>query len=103
MDDKVIQRMNKSGKWKRPEQAKQRNTCYFQSLFTHSDHCFPVKPVRMNYMFRPNVAIIRFAYICVAQPFYTRGTLNIVEESWRHTDPILHIVGGMDVLLSNSI
>jgi hypothetical protein len=30
----------------------------------------------------------------VAQPFYTRGTLNIVEESWRHTNPILHIVGG---------
>jgi hypothetical protein len=42
----------------------------------------------------------------VAQPFYTRGTLNIVEESWRHTNPILNIVGGggeMDVLLSNSI
>jgi hypothetical protein len=29
----------------------------------------------------------------VAQPFYTRGTLNIVEESWRHTNRILHIVG----------
>jgi hypothetical protein len=29
-----------------------------------------------------------------AQPFYTRGTLYIVEESWRHTNPILHIVGG---------
>jgi hypothetical protein len=43
-------------------------------------------------------------YISVAQPFYTRGTLNIVEESWRHPNPILHIVGGgeMDVLLSNS-
>jgi hypothetical protein len=33
-------------------------------------------------------------YSSVAQPFYTRGTLNIVEESWRHTNPILHIVGG---------
>jgi hypothetical protein len=33
-------------------------------------------------------------YISVAQPFYTRGTLNIVEESWRHTNPILHIAGG---------
>jgi hypothetical protein len=32
-------------------------------------------------------------YTSVAQPFYTRGTLNIVEESWRHTNPILHIVG----------
>jgi hypothetical protein len=43
-------------------------------------------------------------YTSVAQTFYTRGTLNIVEESWRHTNPILHIVGGgMDVLLSNSI
>jgi hypothetical protein len=31
----------------------------------------------------------------VAQPFYTRGTLNIVEESWLHTNPILHIIGGM--------
>jgi hypothetical protein len=30
----------------------------------------------------------------VAQPFYTRGTLNIVEESWRHTNPMLHIVVG---------
>jgi hypothetical protein len=30
----------------------------------------------------------------VAQPFYTRGALNIVEESWRHTNPIFHIVGG---------
>jgi hypothetical protein len=30
----------------------------------------------------------------VAQPFYTRGTLNIVEDSWRHTNHILHIVGG---------
>jgi hypothetical protein len=29
-----------------------------------------------------------------AQPFYTRGTLNIVEESWWHTNPILHIVEG---------
>jgi hypothetical protein len=35
-----------------------------------------------------------FVYISVAQPFYTRGTLNIVEESWRHTNPILHIVEG---------
>jgi hypothetical protein len=34
------------------------------------------------------------AWTSVAQPFYTRGTLNIVEESWRHTNPILHIVGG---------
>jgi hypothetical protein len=33
-------------------------------------------------------------YISVAQPLYTRGTLNNVEESWRHTNPILHIVGG---------
>jgi hypothetical protein len=32
-------------------------------------------------------------YSSVAQPFYTHGTLNIVEESWRHTNPILHIVG----------
>jgi hypothetical protein len=30
---------------------------------------------------------------CVAQPFYTRDTINIVEESWQHTNPILHIVG----------
>jgi hypothetical protein len=33
-------------------------------------------------------------YGSVAQPFYTRGTLNIVEESWQHTSPIFHIVGG---------
>jgi hypothetical protein len=33
------------------------------------------------------------AFTSVAQPFYTRGTLNIVEEPWRHTNPILHIVG----------
>jgi hypothetical protein len=30
----------------------------------------------------------------VAQPFYTRGTLNDVEESWQHTNTILRIVGG---------
>jgi hypothetical protein len=30
-------------------------------------------------------------YFSAAQPFYTRGTLNNVEESWRHTNPILHI------------
>jgi hypothetical protein len=35
-------------------------------------------------------------YTSVAQPFYTRGTLNIFEESWRHTNPILHTVGGGD-------
>jgi hypothetical protein len=28
------------------------------------------------------------------QPLYARGTLNIVEPSWRHTSPILNIVGG---------
>jgi hypothetical protein len=33
-------------------------------------------------------------YTSVAQPFYTHGTLNIVEESWQHTSPILHIGGG---------
>jgi hypothetical protein len=33
------------------------------------------------------------SYASVAQPFYTRDTLNIVEESWRHTNSILHIVG----------
>jgi hypothetical protein len=33
-------------------------------------------------------------YASVAKPFYTRGTLNVVEESWRPTNPILHIVGG---------
>jgi hypothetical protein len=42
-------------------------------------------------------------YFSVAQSFYTRGTLNIVEESWRHTNPILHIVclcvgGGGDMV-----
>jgi hypothetical protein len=35
-----------------------------------------------------------FLYGSVAQPLYTRGTLNIVEELWRHTNSILHIVGG---------
>jgi hypothetical protein len=35
----------------------------------------------------------RNLYASVPQPFYTRGTLNIVEESWRHTNPIMHIVG----------
>jgi hypothetical protein len=34
-----------------------------------------------------------FIYTSVAQPFYTRGTLNIVEESWRYANHILHIVG----------
>jgi hypothetical protein len=34
-----------------------------------------------------------FLQVSVAQPLYTRGTLNIVEESWRHTNPIFHIVG----------
>jgi hypothetical protein len=34
----------------------------------------------------------------VAQPFYTRGTLNIVEESWWHTNTFLHIVEGGDSL-----
>jgi hypothetical protein len=37
-------------------------------------------------------------YASVAQPFYTRGTLNIVKESWRHTNPILHIVGGGEMV-----
>jgi hypothetical protein len=37
--------------------------------------------------------LVQFPYTSVAQPFYTRGTLYIVEESWRHTNPILHIVG----------
>jgi hypothetical protein len=37
--------------------------------------------------------LVCFVWGSVAQPFYTRGTLNIVEESWRHTNPILHIVG----------
>jgi hypothetical protein len=32
-------------------------------------------------------------YASAAQPFYTHGTLNIVKESWRHTNPILHIGG----------
>jgi hypothetical protein len=32
-------------------------------------------------------------YSSVAQPFYTRGTPNIVEEAWRHTNLIWHIVG----------
>jgi hypothetical protein len=32
-------------------------------------------------------------YGSVAQPFDTRSILNIVEESWRYTNPILHIVG----------
>jgi hypothetical protein len=36
---------------------------------------------------------VPFLYSSVAQLFYTRGTLNIVEESWRHTNPVLHIVG----------
>jgi hypothetical protein len=31
-------------------------------------------------------------YGSVAQPSYTRGTLNIVEESWWHTDTILDLV-----------
>jgi hypothetical protein len=34
------------------------------------------------------------SYGSVAQTFYTRGTLNIVEESWRHTNPSLPIMGG---------
>jgi hypothetical protein len=33
-------------------------------------------------------------YASDEQPFYTRGTLNIAEESWWHTNPILHIVRG---------
>jgi hypothetical protein len=33
-------------------------------------------------------------YVSVAQPFYTRGTLNILEQSWRLTNPILHMGGG---------
>jgi hypothetical protein len=38
--------------------------------------------------------MVRMDWTSVAQPLYTHGTLNIVEESWRHTNPILHIVGG---------
>jgi hypothetical protein len=37
---------------------------------------------------------VLLSYFSVAQPFYTRGTLNIVEESWRHTNPSVHIVVG---------
>jgi hypothetical protein len=40
------------------------------------------------------ISEIAHLIISVAQPFYTRGTLNIVEESWRHTNPILHTVRG---------
>jgi hypothetical protein len=36
---------------------------------------------------------LSIVYISVAQPFYTHGTLNIVEESWP-TPFILHIAGG---------
>jgi hypothetical protein len=42
--------------------------------------------------------LILFTYSSVAQPFYTRGTLNIVEESWLHTNPILHIIEGEEMV-----
>jgi hypothetical protein len=42
----------------------------------------------------PILSYCRYELDSVTQPFYTRGTLNIVEESWRHTNPILHIGGG---------
>jgi hypothetical protein len=41
---------------------------------------------------------LALGYNSVVQLFYTRGTLNIVEESWRHTNPILHIVGGGEMV-----
>jgi hypothetical protein len=44
------------------------------------------------------LALQGMLYTIVVQPFHTRGTLNIVEESWWHTDPILHIMGGGDGL-----
>jgi uncharacterized protein (DUF779 family) len=44
--------------------------------------------------FQVGAECLNIVYISVAQPFYTRGTLNLVEESWRHTNPILQIVGG---------
>jgi hypothetical protein len=52
-----------------------------------------------NPVFKHHQSVL-FPQGSVAQPFYTRGTLNIVEESWRQTNPILHIVvgGEMDVL-----
>jgi hypothetical protein len=31
---------------------------------------------------------------CCATFLHSRHTKNIVEESWRHTNPIFHIVGG---------
>jgi hypothetical protein len=40
------------------------------------------------------VALYSSVHSSVAQSFYTWITLFIVEESWRHTNPILHIVGG---------
>jgi hypothetical protein len=42
--------------------------------------------------FKP-VLLTLLLYNSAAQPFCTRGALNTVEESWRHTNPILHIVG----------
>jgi hypothetical protein len=44
-----------------------------------------------NVLYNPKTGTLNQSSI--AQPSYTHGTLNIVEESWQHTNPILHIVG----------
>jgi hypothetical protein len=53
-------------------------------------------PLVLTHLPRPKFLLLlqTIVYLSVAQPIYTRGTLNIVEASWRHTNPILHIVRG---------
>jgi hypothetical protein len=65
--------------------------CTFNAIFKDNDaiDCITIQHKKGSF------SSILMGYTNVAQPFYTHGTLNIVEESWWHTNnPILHIVGG---------
>jgi hypothetical protein len=75
--------------------------CYRQYLVQYA----LLRPQCQGTYLTPPLSLL-IQYTSVAQPFCILETLNIVEESWRHTNPILHIGGGggeLDVLISNSI
>jgi hypothetical protein len=60
---------------------------------------FPIKNgLKQGDALSPLLFNFALEYAGVGQTFYTCGTLNIVEESWRHTNPILHIVGEGEVV-----
>jgi hypothetical protein len=58
-------------------------------FFSLTDYAYWSVPIQNYFWNNESSTYGRTPWTSVAQPFYTRGTLNIVEESWRHTNPIL--------------